>query len=379
MAFQPFHIQIADTVLADLRERLERTRWTDCIENSRWDYGTDIDSLRRLVEYWKNEFDWRKEEARINTFPQFLWTIDDLRIHFIHLRSNDPESVPLILNHGWPGSFVEHLKLARVLQDHFHIVIPSLPGYGFSTRPQKPGMNTRKIAQIWLKLMQALGYDRFISQGGDWGASVSTWLALDAPESTIGIHLNYIPGSYQPFLNEGEHLTDAEKEFLKNKEEWLQEKGGYAHLQATRPQTLAYAMNDSPVGLAAWILEKVHGWSYCKADVFEHFALEDVLSNIMIYWVTETFGSSTRLYYESRKSGFQLQPGQRVNVPTAVARFANEEPMPPREWVARAYNLVRWTEYPAGSHYAPLEVPELLGKDVRDSATLFADRLQVKS
>ena len=373
MPIERFETRVSDVVLQDLKERIARTRWTDSIRDSGWSYGTDIDVLRDLADYWQNKFDWRKTESWLNSFPQFRMNVEGVRIHFIHLRSNNPAAVPLIITHGWPGSFLEQLRIVPLLQDSFHIVIPSLPGYGFSDASRVPGMNPKKIAALWVQLMRALGYTRFISQGGDWGATVSTWLGLDAADSLIGIHLNYIPGSYQPDLKEQEALTDREKEFLRSKEEWMQKEGAYAQIQGTKPQTLAYAMNDSPVGLAAWILEKSHGWSHCEGNVLEHFTYEELLSNIMLYWVTESFGSSCRLYYEARKAPLQFQPGQRVSTPTAIARFAKEEPMPPREWVERGYNVCRWTEYRTGSHFATLEVPELLANDIIDSAAKFAD------
>jgi pimeloyl-ACP methyl ester carboxylesterase len=368
MPVENFEIHVSERILEDLHQRIARTRWTDSIHESGWSYGTDIDVLRNLMAYWENKFDWRKTETWINSFPQFRITVEGLGIHFVHLRSKNSEAVPLIITHGWPGSFLEQLKIAPLLQDHFHVVIPSLPGYGFSDPSRTPGMNARKIAMLWVQLMQTLGYNRFISQGGDWGATVSTWLGLDFPASLIGIHLNYIPGSYQPYLTDQEPLTNREKEFLRSKEEWMQKEGAYAQIQGTKPQTLAYAMNDSPVGLAAWILEKSHGWSYCEESLLEHFTYEELLSNIMLYWVTESFGSSIRLYYEARKAPLHFQPEQHVNTPTAIARFAKEEPMPPREWVERGYNVCRWTEYPTGSHFAALEVPELFAKDILDSA-----------
>ena len=372
MLIEPFEIHVPDIVLNDLQERIARTRWTDSIRDSAWSYGTDIDVLRDLMNYWQNKFDWRKTENWMNSFPQFRLTVEGIRIHFVHLRSANPAAVPLIITHGWPGSFLEQLKVAPLLQDNFHIVIPSMPGYGFSDASRIPGMNPKKIAALWVQLMSALGYTQFISQGGDWGATVSTWLGLDAPESLIGIHLNYIPGSYRPNLKEDKPLTDREKEFLRSKEEWMQTEGGYAQIQGTKPQTLAYAMNDSPVGLAAWILEKSHAWSLCEGNVLDHFTYEELLSNIMLYWVTESFGSSCRLYYEARRMPVHFAPEQRVIPPTAIACFAKEELMPPREWVERGYNVCRWTEYPTGSHFAPLEMPEVFAKDIIESAKMFA-------
>jgi pimeloyl-ACP methyl ester carboxylesterase len=370
MQIEPFRIQIPDSVLTDLHDRIARTRWPITMADWGWEYGTDINTLRTLVDYWQKKFDWRNEEKKINQFPQFRVMVDDLRIHCVHIRSKNPEALPLIITHGWPGSFVELLKLVPFLQDNFHIVIPSLPGYGFSDGAEVAGLNPKRIAALWVKLMRALGYEKFITQGGDWGASVSTWIGLDEPGSLIGIHLNYIPGSYKPYITNQE-LSDGEKEFVRFAEEWFEKDGAYGHVQATKPQTLAYAMHDSPVGMAAWILEKSHGWSFCQRSVLEHFSYEELLNNIMIYWVTETFGSSTRLYYEARKSPLHFRPEQRVNVPSAIARFAKEEPMPPREWVERGYNVRRWTEYSTGSHYAHLEMPDVLAKDIIESVREF--------
>ena len=361
---EPFEIHVPDTVLVDLQIRLAQTRWPSSVRDSGWDYGADIDTLQRLVTYWEKSFDWRQEERRINSFPQFRVQVEDLRIHFVHLRNRNPDATPLIITHGWPGSFLEHLKMATLLQDSFHIVIPSIPGYGFSDASNLPGMNPRRVAGLWVKLMRTLGYERFLTQGGDWGATICTWIGLDSPQSLKGIHLNYIPGSYKPHVPKGTPLTHAEQEFLKSQQDWLDKEGAYGHIQGTKPQTLAYAMHDSPVGMAAWILEKTYGWSYCEGDVFKHFTYEEVLNNIMLYWVTESFNSSIRLYYEARKSPVHLQPGQRIDVPCAVARFAKEEPMPPRNWVERGYNVVRWTEFPVGSHFAPIEYPDLLANDI---------------
>ena len=367
MSPEPFTVRVPEDALIDLQHRLARTRWPDSIRNSGWEYGTDNDTLRRLVVYWQEKFDWRKEEAHLNSFAQFTTKIQNLRVHYVHLRNKNRDAMPVILTHGWPGTFLELLKVGQILHEKFHVVIPSLPGYAFSEASKEPGMNPKKIASMWLELMHGLGYSRFVAQGGDWGATVSTWLALDAPESVYGIHLNYIPGSYQPHIREQEILTANEKEFLRSKEEWLESSGAYGHIQGTKPQTLAFAIHDSPVGLAAWILEKAHGWSYCETDVLKHFSEDELLANITLYWLTESFHSSIRLYYEGKKSPLKFQSGWRVNVPTSVVRFAKEEPMPPREWVERGYNVCRWTEYPLGSHFAPMEVPELLAQDIIES------------
>jgi pimeloyl-ACP methyl ester carboxylesterase len=249
--------------------------------------------------------------------------------------------------------------------DAFDVVVPSLPGYGFSDRPPERGWAPERIARAWAELMAGLGYDRFGAQGGDWGATIATWLARRFPERVAGIHLNYIPGSYAPHLPPGEEPAAEEKEFLEARDRWRLENGAYGHVQATRPQTLAFALNDSPVGLAAWIVEMFREWSDCGGDVERRFTKDALLANVTLYWVTQTIGSSIRLYAESVPSPLALDPGERIGVPTGVARFAREEPMPPRPWVERGYNVARWTEYPSGGHFAAMEEPERLAEDVR--------------
>jgi pimeloyl-ACP methyl ester carboxylesterase len=376
MDIRPFTIQVADAALADLRERLERTRWPDEIEGAAWEYGTDLAYMQELATYWRTDFDWRAQEAAINTFAHFRATVGGLGIHFIHARGAGPNPLPLIITHGWPGSFVEMLKILPLLtdparhggdpRDSFDVVVPSLPGYGFSDRPSERGMHPFRIAGLWAELMQGLGYRRFGAQGGDWGSSVATCLGLAHPEHVVGIHLNYIPGSYSPYLGpEAPALTEAEQAFLQARDAWVQTEGGYSQIQRTRPQTLAYGLNDSPVGLAAWIVEKFRAWSDCGGDVERRFTKDELLTNITIYWVTQTIASSARLYYEGRARPLRFQQGQRVQPPCGVARFAFEAPMPPREWVQRSYNLQRWAELPRGGHFAGLEEPELLAEDIR--------------
>jgi pimeloyl-ACP methyl ester carboxylesterase len=376
MTPEPFRLEVPQAVLDDLRQRLARTRWPDAVEGAGWSYGADLGYMKELVAYWQEGFDWRAQERLINSFPNFRVSLDGLRIHFLHVAGRGPKPFPLVLTHGWPGSFLEFLKIIPRLtdpaahggdaRDAFTIVIPSIPGYGFSDRPTAAGCSNRRIAGLWLALMRGLGYERFGAQGGDWGAGISTWLALEHPEHVVGLHLNYIPGSYYPHLGpESPPLTGAEEQFLAECDRWFEEEGGYAAVQRTFPQTPAYALNDSPVGLAAWIVEKYRAWGDCEGEVERRFSKDELLANVTLYWVTETIHSSMRLYFESRRTPLQLKAGERIAVPTAVADFPKEAPAPPREWVERGYHLVRWTPMPRGGHFAALEEPALLAEDLR--------------
>ena len=371
MKIEPFRIDYPQSALDDLQQRLSRTRWPQTVSGDDWQYGASSEYLQELVKYWAKGFDWRKQEERLNRFPHYRMEIDGLRIHFIHQQSANEKAIPLIITHGWPGSFVEMLDILPLLQKDFHVVVPSLPGYGFSDAARVEGMHPRKIASLWVSLMTALGYHRFIAQGGDWGATVSTWLGIDYPQNVAGIHLNYIPGSYRPFIEDDSSLSEAEKEFIRQQNEWMQEEGAYNHLQATRPLTVAYALNDSPAGLAAWIVEKIRSWSDCKGDVESRFSKDAILTNIQIYWLTGTIYSSMRLYAEAKKMAVKLVAGQRIDRPCAIARLPLEAPMPPREWVERGYNVQRWTPFPSGAHFAAWEEPQLLAKDLHESAPLL--------
>lgn len=376
MNVRPFHAAVPEPVLEDLRERLARTRWPDELAGHGWERGFPLGALSDLAEHWRLRFDWRAVEARINALPNFVADIDGEEIHFLHLRGRGPAPFPLILTHGWPGSFLEMLDVAPRLADPgaygsdpadaFDVVVPSLPGYGFSSRPRSAGMHPLRIAALWGELMSGLGHDRFGAQGGDWGATVATRLAMTLPGRVAGIHLNYIPGSYAPHLGPGSRpLTPGEEAFLAERDRWREEEGAYGHLQATRPQTLAYGLNDSPAGLLAWIVEKLRAWSDCGGEVFSRFSRDEILAHVTLYWVTETISSSVRLYAEAGAVPLRFEAGERVPVPCAVARFAKEAPMPPREWVERAYDVARWTEFPRGGHFAAMEEPELLAEDVR--------------
>ena len=376
MNIQSFIIRVPQPVLDDLRLRLARTRWPDEIADSGWEYGAGLTYLKALVRYWQTDFNWREQEIALNTFAHFRAEVDGLGIHFIHERGRGPRPLPLIITHGWPGSFAEMLKIIPLLTDpgthggdaadSFDVVVPSMPGYGFSDRPSQSGMNAFVIADLWAQLMAGLGYNRFGAQGGDWGASVATCLGLNHAANLIGLHLNYIPGSYKPYLGAGaRELSGPERDFVEEQERWWQQEGGYAHVQGTTPQTLACGLNDSPAGLAAWIVEKFRAWSDCEGEVERRFTRDELLTNITIYWITETIHSSARLYYEARKRPLHFNQGEGVKVPCAVARFLKEAPFPPRAWVERSYNIERWTEMPVGGHFAALEEPNLLVEDIR--------------
>jgi pimeloyl-ACP methyl ester carboxylesterase len=376
MDIQPFTVQIPEAELADLQTRLARTRWPDEIAGADWEYGTSLAYLHDLVRYWQEHFDWRAQERAINAFAHFRAAVGGLGIHFIHQRGTGPAPLPLIITHGWPGSFVEMHNILPLLsdparhgadaRDAFDVVIPSLPGYGFSDRPSERGMNPFRIAEVWVELMAGLGYQRFGAQGGDWGASVATCLGFAHADAVVGIHLNYIPGSYTPYLGPGaRELSAAEQVFVQDRERWAQTEGGYGQIQRTKPQTLAYSLNDSPAGLAAWIVEKFRAWSDCDGEVERRFTKDELLTNIAIYWFSQTIGSSMRLYYEGRQRPLQFEQGQHIQVPCGLARLPKEVPMPPREWIERCYNLQHWSELPRGGHFAAMEEPELLAQDIR--------------
>jgi pimeloyl-ACP methyl ester carboxylesterase len=377
MSIEKFAIDISDSVLTDLHQRLGAVRWPDELEDAAWDYGSNLGYMKSLVEYWRRGYDWRKQEGALNRLPHYRVSIDGFHIHFVHVRGKGPSPIPLVVTHGWPGSFIEMVKIIPMLtdpiahggkeEDAFDVVVPSLPGYGFSDPPTKRGMDPKKIAALWVRLMDELGYRRFAAQGGDWGSTVSIALGLNHPERILGLHLNYIAGR---FLLGGSleqaQADETSKPFLQELRGWAETEGGYSHIQATRPQTVSYGLNDSPVGLAAWIIEKFRSWSDCAGDVESVFTRDELLTNVMIYWTTQTMPSAVRLYYESRQRPLRLSQSNRVEAPVAVALFPKEIGMPPRALAERGFNITRWTAMPKGGHFAAMEQPELLARDIRE-------------
>lgn len=371
---QPFRVDVPQPVLDDLRERLARARWPDAVDGAAWDYGTDLDYLRGLADYWRDGFDWRSAEAKVNEFTQFRASIDGLGIHFVHERGRGPDPLPLVLTHGWPDTFYRYSKVIPLLADParfggdpadaFDVVVPSVPGFGFSDRPRERGMTSVRVAALWARLMtDVLGYGRYGAAGSDVGSMVTQFLALSHPGSVVGIHLTDI-GFY--FLNAGQpDLSEAERAYVASIQQWWMQEGAYAMLHSTKPQTLAYGLNDSPVGLAAWLVEKFRSWSDCDGEVERRFTRDELLTQIMLYWVTGTIGSSIRLYYEGGHAPPSIQPGQRIGVPAGFAVF-KDNPVPlPRAYAERHLDVRHWTEMPSGGHFAAWEEPELFVEDLR--------------
>ncbi len=380
-AIRPFAIDVPDAVLEDLRTRLERTRLPDQLDGVDWDYGTDLGYLTELIAYWRDEFDWRAQERRLNEFDHYKTVIDGLDTHFIHQRSPEADALPIIITHGWPGSVAEFAKVIGPLtdpvahggraEDAFHVITPSMPGYGFSDKPHEPGFGPDRIAEVGAQLMARLGYDRYGVQGGDWGAVVSRWHAFNYPTRVVGLHLNMMfAGPPVGVDDPTEGVPEAELKRSQARQTFYNgEENGYARIQATKPQTLGYALNDSPAGQAAWIVEKFRAWCDCNGDPESVFTRDELLTNIMIYWVTQTATSSARLYYESAHSVSSGGMG-RVEVPTGAIIFPHELSIAPRKWAEASYNITHWTEMPTGGHFATMEQPEVFVDDLR---TFFGD------
>jgi pimeloyl-ACP methyl ester carboxylesterase len=380
MSMQRLTIHIPDEVLTDLRERLARTRWPGDFGNEDWAYGTEQSYLARLVRYWQDGFDWRAQERAINTFSHYRATVDGLPIHFIHEKGKGPHPMPLILTHGWPWTFWDLYKVIRPLadpaafggdpRDAFDVVVPSLPGYGFSTPLTKTGVNYVTTADLWVKLMQdVLGYPRFAAQGGDWGAAVTGQLGHKYADRVIGIHLTMlfpIAFASQGFPPPSEYSAE-EQEGLQRFQQHLQTGSGYSSIQMTKPQTLSYAMNDSPAGMCAWLLEKRRDWSSSKGDVEKVFTADELLTSMTIYWATQSFATAARYYYEAVRNPWQPSHSRTplVEAPTAAAILPQEIIHMPRSWAERQFNLKRWTPFPEGGHFAPMEQPLRLVEDIR--------------
>ena len=376
MDVRPFTIAIEDSVLEDLQKRLADTRWPDEIPNTGWDYGSNLGYLKELVEYWRTKFDWRAQEAKLNAFNHFKSEVDGLDIHFIHEKGKGPNPIPLIITHGWPSCFFEMTKIIPLLADpashggdaadSFDVVAPSLPGFGFSDHAQERGMEVQRVAGMWNKLMtQNLGYPKFAAQGGDIGSGVTARLGFAHSDTLFGIHLTSITRP-TPYMGPGSKpVTDAEQALITQRDKWFADEGGYNHIQGTKPQTLAYGLNDSPVGLAAWIVEKYRTWSDCGGDLEKSYTKDELLTIVTIYWVTQTISSSTRMYFENQKNLWTMEKDQKVPAPAGMAMFPQEISKPPREWGERSYDVRRWTELTSGGHFAALEEPQQLAEEVR--------------
>jgi pimeloyl-ACP methyl ester carboxylesterase len=374
MSVAPFEIAIEQVILDDLRERLTGTRWPDEVEGAGWEYGSNLAYVKEFVRYWAEAFDWRERETELNRFSHFRADVDGFGLHFIHERGKGERPLPILLSHGWPDSFVRMLKLIPLLtdpeahggdaDDAFDVVVPSLPGYGFSDRPTEKGFSLGHVARLLARLMaDELGYRKFAAHGGDWGSGVTERLALDYRDAIVGIHMTDIP--YWHLLSvPPQDLSDPEKKYLEEGKAWQMTEGAYALVQATKPQSLAYGLNDSPAGLAAWIVEKFRSWSDCGGDVETRFSKDELLTNITIYWATQTANSASRYYYEAQHAGPQ-NPTARVEVPTGVAVFPKDLVVAPREYGERFFDVRRWTKMPRGGHFAAMEEPELLAADIR--------------
>lgn len=359
---RPFRIAVPDEELVDLRDRLSRTRWPDreCVTD--WSQGIPLDYVRELAAHWADEYDWRAREARLNAFDQFVTEIDGVDIHFIHQRSSNPDASPLLITHGWPGSIVEFARVIGPLNRDFHVVCPTLPGFGFSGKPTAAGWTVERIALAWDSLMKRLGYDRYGAQGGDWGAAVTTQIGRNGSSGLAGcaaIHIN------MPIAAPVGPLSDPspdEREAVATMNHYQRWEAGYSKQQSTRPQTLGYGLADSPVGQLAWIVEKLYAWSDCDGHPENIFSRDEMLDDVMMYWATNSGASSARLYWESFGA---FTGGGKVEVPTGVARFPKEIIKAPRSWCEAAYNVTHWTDMPRGGHFAAFEQPELFIEDVR--------------
>jgi pimeloyl-ACP methyl ester carboxylesterase len=383
-ALEPFRINISQAVLDDLQTRLGRTRWPDEIDDAGWNYGTNCEYLQALTLYWRQNYDWRAQESKLNQFPQFTTDIDGIKVHFLHVQGKGPNPMPLLLTHGWPDSFFRFVKLIPLLtdpvshggraEDAFTVVVPDIPGFGFSQKPTKPGWDTVRTADLFAQLMtNVLGYKKVAAHGGDFGASITEQLALHHPEILLAIHLTNVPPQHALKANP-DGLSPNEKAYIQEAKSWGEKEGAFTHIQNTKPQTLSFGLNDSPVGLCAWIIEKFHAWSDSDGQLQRVFTQDEVLTNVMIYWVTQTIGSSMRFYYEKAHLSGVAEPSY-VKVPTGFAAFAKDITPAPRQFAERYFNIQRWTEMPHGGHFAALEVPVPLTIQLREFFGPFRSEL----
>lgn len=375
---RPFTLRIDQQVLDDLAQRLAMTRWPDPETPKDWSQGLPLDYAKQLAAYWQHEYDWREREAYFNQFPQFITELEGLDIHFIHLKSPEAHARPLLMTHGWPGSVVEFHKVLAPLvdpvahggraEDAFHVVCPSLPGYGFSAKPVGTGWGVEKIAQAWNALMQRLGYDRYFAQGGDWGSAVTTAIGLQNLGQCAGIHVN-MPNA-RATKEALANPTERDKVALAGAKYYQQWGAGYSSQQSTRPQTLGYGLVDSPMGQAIWIIEKFYEWTDCSGHPENALSRQELLDNVMFYWLPGTGASSARLYWESFGTAFSGVADQQVKIPTGCSIFPKEIVATPRSWAEQRYpNIVYWNELDKGGHFAAFEQPQLFINELR---TCFA-------
>ena len=372
---EPFTAETDPAALADLRARLRATRWPDAPEDAGWALGTDLDYLRQLVEYWAEEFDWPAQEARLNELPRFRAQVGGHGIHFVHARAVAPTGpvLPLVLSHGWPDSFWRYAKVIPLLTDPgahgadpadaFDVVVPDLPGFGYSDIPTGPALNSIEVAGLWAELMDGLGYARYGAAGGDIGSHVSRYLALDHPDHVAAVHRT--DAGLAVFTGDPADLAPEERDWLQGGAAWGAAEGAYAAMHRTKPQTAAFGLSDSPAGLAAWIVEKLRAWSDCAGDLESVFSRDEILTNLTIYWLTGTIGSSMRMY----NANAAIPPAQlarRVEVPSGFAIFPGDLVRPPRAWLERTANVVRATEPARGGHFAAFEQPELYAHELRE-------------
>ncbi|MFE0254719.1 epoxide hydrolase family protein [Streptomyces sp. NPDC059010] len=356
----PFRIDIPQSQLDDLHARLDRIRWPDELPGVGWEYGIPLGYVQELVEYWRHTYDWREQEKRLNSIPQFTTEIDGQNVHFLHLRSANPDALPLIATHGWPGSVIELLNVIEPLSEDFHVVVPSIPGYGFSGPTRETGWNVERVARAWAQLMNRLGYTRYGAHGSDWGSSITRELGRIDAEHVVGIHVTMIgtppPPDAAPF-------TDEEQQRLKHGERYQRELFGYAAVQSTRPQTLAFALHDSPVGQLAWIVEKFKDWTDSADTPEDAVDRDQMLTDVMLYWLTGTAASSARLYRESAGSwGRQPEPS---TTPTGVAVFPKDLSLTIRRFAEATNHITHWSEFDRGGHFPAMEEPDLLIGDIR--------------
>jgi pimeloyl-ACP methyl ester carboxylesterase len=371
----PFRLEVDHGAVEDLQRRLARTRFPEQPPGEPWTTGTDTTYMRELVAYWRETFSWPDQVGRLNEFPQFTVELSGIQLHYLHVAGNGPNPCPLLLSHGWPGSVFEFLDIIPRLtdparfggnpEDAFTVIAPSLPGYGLSFRPGQPRFSVEAIADCFASLMSdVLGYERFAAQGGDWGSAITSRLGVSYPERLIGMHLNMLPLPRD--LEQADTSTAEGRIYHANLADWLKEGTGYSAIQGTKPQTLAFGLSDSPVGLAAWIVEKFRSWSDCDGDVEAVFSKDHMLANISFYWFTGAIGSSFWPYYARMHGGWQITEGTTITVPTAFAAFPAEMVRPPRSLAEQTFtNLQRWTVMPKGGHFAAMEQPEALAEDVR--------------